>query len=142
MNDGQAKTLSGLALRQDASPVTWRHFPDKLLLVFLCAAWVILFHYMGNSTLGYVHTPSLFGWWFWMSTRGVDGGNAWQVLKQLPALDEAHLWFMPFVVLGLFWWKRRELAGLPKGEWWPAILALALAVLLHGLGFVGEQKTI
>lgn len=120
----------------------WRQFPDKLLVGVVLGAWVALFHFWGNSTLGYVNSPSLFGWWFWMSTRGVEGGNAWQVLQQLLALDEVHLWFMPFVVLGLFWWKRRELAELPKGQWWPAMVALALALLLHVLGYLAQQTRI
>ena len=28
---------------------------------------------------------------------------------------------IPFVVLALFWWKRKELLAQPLGLWWPGI---------------------
>src|SRR2546426_200125 len=49
----------------------WRRMPDKSIFFVLLAAWFALFHFLGNSTLGYVKTPSLFGWWFWVNTCGL-----------------------------------------------------------------------
>jgi hypothetical protein len=40
----------------------WRGMPNKEALGFLLAGWVALFHWLGNATLGYVDTQSLFGW--------------------------------------------------------------------------------
>jgi len=30
--------------------------------LILLAAWLALFHFLGNVTLGYIHTPSLLSW--------------------------------------------------------------------------------
>ena len=49
----------------------WRSVPNGGVLLCLLAAWVVLFQFLGNSTLGYVNTPSLFGWWQW-TMRGIS----------------------------------------------------------------------
>ena len=49
---------------------------------------------------------------------------------------------IPFVVLGLFWWKRKEIMAVPKSPWWPASALLALALLIHGAGFMVQQTLI
>ena len=46
------------------------------------------FWFLGNPTLGYVATPSIFGWMHW-------------VYQKSP--DDSHGWLIPFVVAGLFW---------------------------------------
>src|ERR1039458_1194350 len=40
----------------------WQRLPNKVFFFTLLAAWVLLFQFLGNSILGYVHTSSLFGW--------------------------------------------------------------------------------
>ena len=40
----------------------WHRLPNKGLFLVLLAAWLALFHFLGNSTFGYVDTPSLLGW--------------------------------------------------------------------------------
>jgi len=37
----------------------WRSLPMRWPLLALLGAWLALFHFLGNSTLGYVRTPSL-----------------------------------------------------------------------------------
>ena len=120
----------------------WRALPNKALFFFLFAAWLMLFHFFGNSTLGYVNTPSLFGWWLWVNTRGLDDLTVWEKPGRILAADEAHAWLMPFVVLGLFWWKRRELEGVSKKTWWPALGLFIAALLLHVFGHVVQQTRI
>jgi exosortase len=105
----------------------WRRLPDKFFFFALLAAWLALFQFCGNSILGYVHTSSLFGWLY-------DIYNS-------PASteDAGHGNFIPFLVVGIFWWKRKELLALPLRFWWPGILILAAAALLHIAGFVVQQ---
>ena len=99
----------------------WREMPDKPLFFCLVIAWGLLFQLLGNSTLGYVNTPSIFRWWLWVNTRGLEGATAWEGLKRILGADEAYVWFVPFVVLGLLWWKRREFTAVTKQTWWPAL---------------------
>ncbi len=37
----------------------WQGLPNKGLFLVLLAAWLALFQFLGNSTLGYISTPSL-----------------------------------------------------------------------------------
>src|SRR5256885_11377908 len=119
----------------------WRRMPRKALFVTLLAAWLVLFQWLGNSTLGYANTPSLFGWWLWMETRGITDGQGWVILQAINS-EEAHAWIIPFVVLGLLWWKRSELLALPKAVWWPALVGLAFALAAHIFGFMIQQTRV
>ncbi len=105
----------------------WRQIPGKGLFFGLLAAWVLLFQFFGNATLGYVNTPSLFGWLEWIYQN---------------AEDDAHGRLIPFVVLALTWWKRDELVAVPKKQWWPAMGLLVLALVLHSLGCLVQQTQI
>ena len=125
-----------------AAPSACRRLPDKGILLGLLAAWVALFHFLGASTLGYVDTPSLFGWWFWVNTRGLEGSHGLEVLDRILGSDEAHVWIMPFVVLGLFHWKRKELLDLPKRIWWPALGLFGAALSLHVVGYMVQQSRV
>src|SRR5208283_4460927 len=46
------------------------------------------------------------------------------------------------LILGLFWWKRKELIGLPLRLWWPGLVLVALALLLHILAFLVQQPKV
>jgi exosortase len=103
----------------------WRRLPNKAFFFALLAAWLALFQFLGNTTLGYVHTPSLLSWL-------VDQYDN-------PVADDGHGNFIPFLVIGLFWWKRRELLALPLKLWWPGLLILAAALALHAAGYAVQQ---
>lgn len=106
---------------------SWQRLPDKPLFFVLLAAWLALFHFLGNSTFGYVDTASLFHWMY----------NAYN--SKSPAADDGHGNLIPFVVLGLFWWKREELLGQPLKSWWPGLLVLGAAIGLHLFGYLVQQ---
>jgi exosortase len=55
------------------------------------------------------------------------------------ANDDAHGNIIPFLVVGLFWWKRKELLALPLKTWWPGLLILVAGMGLHILGYVLQQ---
>ena len=94
----------------------------------LLAAWLALFQFLGNSILGYIHTPSLFSWMHEAYRSSRSSAN-----------DDAHGNFIPFLVVGLFWWKRKELLAPSLKIWWPGLLILAAAMVLHVLGYVIQQ---
>ena len=94
----------------------WRQLPNKFFFFALAGAWFILFGFLGNTTFNYLDSPSLPAWMFNIYTS--------------PLVDEGHGLLIPFVVLALFWWKRKELLAKPPGLWWPAIGLIVLALLL------------
>jgi len=109
----------------------WRRLPNKTFFFVLLAAWLTLFQFLGNSILGYIHTPSLF---LWMR-------EAYRSFGDVPN-DDAHGNFIPFLVIGLFWWKRKELLASIFRLWWPGLFILAAAMVLHVLGYVIQQPVV
>ncbi len=102
----------------------WAGLPRKGLFFGMLGAWVLLFHLLGNATLGYEPTRSLFGWMDYAYRTSQD--------------DELGR-FVPLLVLGLLWWRRDQLAAVPKRTWVPALLLVAGALLLHVLAFAIQQ---
>jgi exosortase len=49
---------------------------------------------------------------------------------------------VPFVVLALFWLKRRELLEVELRAWWPGLALVGLGLMLHVLGFRVQQPRI
>lgn len=105
----------------------WQQLPNKALFFLLLGVWLILFHFLGNSTFGYIDTPSLFRWMY----------NAYN--QKHPVADDGHGNLIPFVVLALFWWKRKELLAQPLRLWWPATLLVAGSLMLHVVGYLVQQ---
>lgn len=117
----------GLVILAGRCPEQWRQLPNKGMFITLTVAWVALFVFLGNSTLGYVRSSSLFAWMFDVFTS--------------PDSDEEFGLLIPFAVLALFWWKREQLLAKPLGAWWPGILMIAAGLLLHLVGHgVQEAK--
>lgn len=106
----------------------WHRLPSKAFFFALLAAWALLFQFLGNSILGYVHTSSLFAWLYNAYNLGGEAGE-----------DASIGNLIPFLVVGIFWWKRKELLALPLQIWWPGILMLAAALMLHMAGYVVQQ---
>ena len=77
--------------------------------------------------MGYVHSPSLFAW---LKNSYAPGGTS---------TDDGHGPMIPFLVAGLFWWKRKTLLAPPLQVWWPGIFFLAAGIALHLFGFVVQQ---
>jgi exosortase len=104
----------------------WRQLPNRWFFFTLAVAWVVLFAFLGNATFNYLDSPSLYNWMFIIDTS--------------PMVDEGHGLLIPFVVLALFWWRRKELLAQPPGLWWPALGLIVFALLLHILGYVSQQQ--
>jgi exosortase len=107
----------------------WGRVPNKGLFLILLGAWLALFHFVGNATLGYINTPSLLSWMHAAYASNSDANGS----------DDTHGKVIPLVVLGLFWWKRKQLVGLSLAAWWPGLLLVGLALGLHLVGYMVQQ---
>jgi exosortase len=129
MNDANAITAEKPGAWREFC-ACWRRLPNKGFFFALLAAWLALFQFLGNSTLGYFHTPSLF-YYMWRAYSLHDFSG-----------DEALGAMIPFLVAGLFWWKRRELLGLPLQLWPTALLLVVLGLSLHIAGYLIEEPRV
>lgn len=103
----------------------WRQLPNRGFFLALAMVWAGLFAWLGISTFQIIGSRSLFGWMF----------NVYSSDMQ----DEQLGMVIPFVVLVLVWWKRRELTAQPLGLWWPGIGLVAAGLLLHLAGIFTQQ---
>jgi exosortase len=110
----------------------WQRLPNKGFFFVLLIAWLALFQFVGNSTVGYIKTPSLLTW---MRLAYASDPNA-------SGSDDSHGKLIPFVVLGLFWWKRKELLAVKIRTWWPGLLLVGFALALHLVGYMVQQPRI
>jgi exosortase len=106
----------------------WDSLPHKAAFGVLVAAWAALFHFLGNSTLGYIPSESMFGW-----LNAVYEGGA-----KLGRDDELGL-VVPWLVGAIILVRRTELAEVPKAVWTPAIALVPLGLLLHLSGYLVQQ---
>jgi exosortase len=110
----------------------WRRLPNKRFFFILLAVWLALFQFLGNSTFGYLDTHSLLKWMYLI-------GNATSAEGQV---DDHQMLIAPLVVMGLFWWKRKEILRQPMATWTPGLFLVALGLLLHVAGFRLQQVRI
>ena len=106
----------------------WQRLPDKPLFLILLSTWLLLFQFLGNSTLGYINTRSLFAW----MDNCYSGANS----------DDSHGWLIPVVVIVLLWMKRDQFLNMSSRPWAPALLLLGLAAGLHFVGYLVQQPRI
>jgi exosortase len=52
--------------------------------------------------------------------------------------DSIGLW-VPALVVGLFWWKHKELTSQPLKVWWPGTLLVVFGMMLHMAGYFIQQ---
>jgi exosortase len=106
----------------------WRALPNKLFFFTLAAAWVAFFTVLGNSTFGYIDSNSIFAWAFDIYTApNADTG------------DIEYGLIIPYAVLVLYWWKRKELQAQPVVVWPPALGYIFVALFVHLLGYTIQQ---
>ena len=101
-------------------------FPLAGVAVFalMLSAWIVLFQFLGNSTLGYFDSSSLLKWWWNLAVNSVDAD---------------HLFLIPLLVAGLLWYRWHALSVLAKQVWWPALIVVVGAMLLHIFAFLIQQ---
>jgi exosortase len=111
---------------------SWRRLPNKGFFFGLLLAWLALFQVVGNSTFGYLDTPSLLKWIFLLGSAHSAEGET----------DDNQMLIAPLVVIGLFWWKRKELLNQPMRLWWPGLLLVGLGLMLHIAGYRIQQPRV
>jgi exosortase len=127
MSVERSEKLSPLAEFWREFPGVWSSIPYKGLFTIFLAIWLGLFEFLGNSTFGYINTHSLF---------------AWTSYAYLSSSDDQHGFFIPFLVLAFFWWKRKDFQISNAGPWLPGLGLLAVALLLHLAGYFSQQTRI
>ena len=65
MNANESERTGFAKFRQEFADC-WHALPFKGLFLIIVVAWLALFHFLGNSTLGYTNTSSLFAWLDWV----------------------------------------------------------------------------
>ncbi len=103
----------------------WKALTSKGLFFGILAAWLALFCFIGNSTRGYLDTSSLPYWMY----------DAYTMKNS----EDGHGVLIPFAVLVLFWWKRKEIFAIPQRNWWPGLIVIFFALLFHAFGFIVQQ---
>jgi exosortase len=110
----------------------WRRLPNKGFFLVLLAVWLVLFCFLGSSNLGYIHSRSLIYWmYFTYNTKGNES-----------EAGDAHGNLIPFVVLALLWWKRKELFATELKLWWPGLGIFVLGLGIHIVGFMVQQARV
>ncbi|HYG22781.1 MAG TPA: exosortase/archaeosortase family protein [Verrucomicrobiae bacterium] len=115
---------------QNELVIFWRQLPNKAFFFLILGAWLALFQFRGSSVLGYIHSSSLFAWML----EAYNSPNT--------AADDKIGNLIPFLVLGIMYWKRKELLATGPRIWWPAIFILAFAVLIHIVGFIIQEPRV
>ena len=110
----------------------WQRLPNKGFFLTLLAVWLALFQWLGNSTLGYIDTKSLFYWLY----NAFAGGRTDAFEQETVGL------LIPFAVLIILWLRRRQLISLELHLWWPGMLILTLGVLFHVVGYLVQQPRV
>ncbi|MCZ7592054.1 MAG: exosortase/archaeosortase family protein [Kiritimatiellae bacterium] len=87
----------------------------------------VLFHFQGNTTDVRAFGRSAL---VWMMDRWND--------KDATG-DYSHGWLIPFVTIGILWYKRRELAAAPKEISRVGLALVITALLMHWLGAKAQQ---
>jgi len=59
-----------------------------------------------------------------------------------PEATDAHGLLVPFVVLGLMWWKRKELLAGNLRSWRPGLVLVGAGLFVHVLGYALQQPRI
>lgn len=106
----------------------WRSLPNKELFLALTGGWLLLMTFLGNSTFGYMPTRSLPYWMF----------NAYTA----PLSEDGHGLLIPLVVAYLFYVRRHYVLGPDLRLWWPGLVVLAGACLLHVVGYLIQQPRV
>jgi len=84
----------------------------------------VMYHLQGNTSNVSQYGRSIF---LWMIHRWTDSG------------DFSHGWIIPFVSIGIVWYKRKDFAAAPKYISRTGLMVVIMALLMHWLGAKAQQ---
>lgn len=122
-NSSPILTASFMSIPDELKQLSHR-FPSRGLFCVLLAAWVVLFHFLGNSVFGFVDSASLFRW-------------HWAIWNGNP--DEEFGMLVPILVAAILWIRRDRWADVPKAPWAPGLGLLVAGLVLHVVGYTIQQ---
>ncbi|MCB1069070.1 MAG: exosortase/archaeosortase family protein [Verrucomicrobia bacterium] len=99
-----------------------------LLASLMVGGIFLLFHFQGNTTDVKAFGRSSILWMF----------SHWTTLDEYGE-DYSHGWLIPLVSIGLVYWKRRELARVPKSVSMAGLMVVVMGLLMHWLGAKAQQ---
>ncbi len=103
----------------------------RLFMISIIGGFLfVMFHMLGN-TVENVHSRSAF---VWMISRWSDEISF--------GADYSHGYLIPFVTLGVIWWKRRDLIAAPKSLAKMGLVVIVTALAMHWLGAKMQQTRI
>jgi exosortase len=97
------------------------------LISVIIGLMFLMFHMLGN-TVENVNSRSAFQWMF----------SRWQDTISFGA-DYSHGYFIPFVSLGVIWYKRKEIFSAEMAVDWRGLVVVVLALFIHWLGAKMQQ---
>lgn len=100
------------------------------LISLMIGLLFMMFHMLGNTVTN-VNSRSAF---IWMFAR-------WQDTVSFGA-DYSHGYFIPFVSLGVIWYRRKEIFSVDMGIDWRGLAVVAGALFMHWLGAKMQQTRI
>lgn len=101
-----------------------------LVMLSACLGMIFAqFHLFGNTTERYLFGSSAFNWMFmlWKSS-GIFGGSVYYLG-----------WIMPCMSLWLIFLRRSEIARTKRQVFWPGLMLVVAALLLHWAGARAQQ---
>lgn len=113
-----------VSLPMNETPSQPARFPNRVEFGVVLIAWIGLFHWLGNSTFGYVATPSLFAWLYPLYNANPDDGIGF---------------LAPIVTVWMLSQRRKELEAIEWKPWAPAVGWILLGLLLHLIGYQIQQ---
>ncbi len=100
------------------------------MLALIGVAVVVLYHVFGVTDIGYDPNRVTHSIFAWLADR-------WRTDFKDTFYANSH--YIPFVTIALIWLKRKELAAVKSGPWWPGLLVVALALAMHWAGSKSQQ---
>lgn len=92
----------------------------------------ILFHIQGNTNDINIYGRSVIEW---MLSR-------WRDPAAFGGLDYSHGFLIPFVSMGILWWKRQAIASAPKEVSRIGLAIVVLALMFHWMGVKSQQPRV
>ena len=113
-------------MNSEKSPVDWRSLtaPNVLLALAIAAGAFFV----------------LFGWFPYASGYGATRVNAFRFMEFVWRSPEwEHCWLVPFAVIGLLYYRRKDLSEIPVSGSWLGLAALLGVLFVYWVGYLADN---